>query len=132
MARKQYARSDRVTAQIQRELAEAIRLQLKDPRLGWVTITAVEVTRDYAHAKIFYTVMNADDAARTAAQTILQEAAGVLRHILARNIRLFSVPQLHFVYDESIERGQNMQQLLAKVAADDAKLPDNPWTDGDE
>lgn len=131
MARKNYARSDRVASQIQRELAEAIRLELKDPRLGLVTITEVEVTRDYAHAKIYYTVLGTDDAARALAQSILQEASGMLRSVLARHIRLFSVPQLHFVYDESIERGQNMQQLLAQVAADDAKLPDNPWTENE-
>lgn len=58
MAKKQFARSDRIADQMQRELADIIRTELKDPRVGWVTLTAVEVTRDYSHAKVFYTVMN--------------------------------------------------------------------------
>lgn len=124
MARKNYARKDRISAQIQRELADILRFELKDPRLGLVTITEVEVTRDHSHATIFYTVL--PDEQRAQAQDILSEARGFLRSQLSRRIRIFSVPELHFEYDHSIERGMNMNSLLAKVAHDDAQLPENP------
>ncbi|KZE27257.1 30S ribosome-binding factor RbfA [Crenobacter luteus] len=124
MAKKTFARSDRVADQIQRELAGMLQKGLKDPRVGWVTITAVDVTRDYSHAKIYYTVMN--ESAREATAAALADAAGYLRNELGRRIRLFSMPQLHFVYDESIERGMYMNRLLDEVAEADARLPDNP------
>ncbi|TCP14602.1 ribosome-binding factor A [Crenobacter luteus] len=124
MAKKTFARSDRVADQIQRELAGMLQKGLKDPRVGWVTITAVDVTRDYSHAKIYYTVMN--ESTREATAAALADAAGYLRNELGRRIRLFSMPQLHFVYDESIERGMYMNRLLDEVAEADARLPDNP------
>lgn len=123
MARKHFSRSDRVAAQLQRELAELIRTEVKDPRMGLVTITAVEVTRDYSHAKVFYTVMNADNLDDT--QDTLQRAAGLLRSGVARAIKMFSVPQLHFVYDTSVERWMHLHSLIEKVAQDDALLPKN-------
>lgn len=122
-AKKGFSRSDRIAEQIQRELAELLRKGLKDPRIGWVTVTAVEVTRDYSHAKVFYTVMQADK--RELTQEILDSSAGYLRNELGRAIRLFSMPQLHFVYDESIERGVHMTRLLNQVAEDDAELRKN-------
>ncbi len=116
MARKHFSRSDRVAAQLQRELAELIRTEVKDPRMGLVT-------RDYSHAKVFYTVMNADNLDDT--QDTLQRAAGLLRSGVARAIKMFSVPQLHFVYDTSVERGMHLHSLIEKVAQDDALLPKN-------
>jgi len=112
-AKKGFSRSDRVAEQIQRELAETIRKGLKDPRVGWVTITAVDVTRDYSHAKVFYTVM--EESKREITQEALDSAAGYLRNELGKQIRLFSMPQLHFVYDDSIERGVYMSRLIDEV-----------------
>lgn len=113
-----FARADRVADQIQRDLAELLRKGLKDPRAGWVTITAVQVARDYSHAKVFYTVM--DSATRDATQAALEHSAGYLRSELGRNLQMFTTPQLVFVYDESVERGMRMDQLLAQVAREDA------------
>jgi ribosome-binding factor A len=124
MAKKHFSRSDRVSEQMQRELAEILRFELKDPRIGWVTITDVEVTRDYSHAKVFYTVMTAQtQEERAASQAALTHAAGFLRNEVGKRIKLFSTPQLHFVYDESIERGVHMSSLIDKVARADALLP---------
>ena len=112
-AKKGFSRSDRIAEQIQRELAELIRKGLKDPRVGWVTITAVDVTRDYSHAKVFYTVM--DENKREITQEALESAAGYLRNGIGRVLQIFTTPQLHFVYDDSIERGVYMSRLIDEV-----------------
>lgn len=120
-----YNRTDRIADQMQRELAQLITYEIKDPRLGMVTITGVEVSRELDHAKVFVTVMRAD--AETAAQAIkiLNNAAGFLRKALNGVIRLRTIPQLHFIYDESIERGARLSALIEEaVATDEAKHKD--------
>ncbi len=106
---KDFSRSDRVAQQIQRELAEIIRLELKDPRIGFVTITDVEVTRDYSFAKVFYTLMKGEDADT---QATLNRSAGFLRSELSRRIKLFKMPELRFAYDHSVEHGMSLDQLI--------------------
>lgn len=118
---KDYARTDRVAEQIQRELAELIRLEVKDPRVGMVTITAVEVARDYSHAKVFYTTLEGDNKA---VQQGLERAGGFLRSQLAHAMKLRITPQLHFTYDASIERGAHLSQLIDQAVADDHKNTD--------
>ncbi|MBX9295186.1 30S ribosome-binding factor RbfA [Chromobacterium piscinae] len=118
-AKKGFSRSDRIAEQIQRELAELTRKGLKDPRAGWITITAVEVTRDYSHAKVYYTVMV--ESTREATQEALDSSAGYLRNELGRAIKMFSMPQLHFVYDDSVERGMHLTSLINQVAREDAE-----------
>ena len=99
---KDYSRTQRIGDQMQRELAQRIQREIKDPRLGLVTITGVEVSRDVAHAKVFITVMARDDAGKIALNMeILNDAAGYLRMLLGKSMKLRSVPQLHFHYDES-------------------------------
>ena len=112
-AKKGFSRSDRIAEQIQRELAELIRKGLKDPRVGWITITAVDVTRDYSHAKVFYTVM--DENKREITQEALESAAGYLRNGIGKVLQIFTTPQLHFIYDDSIERGVYMSRLIDEV-----------------
>ena len=107
---KGYARVDRVQEQVMRELAELIRTELKDPRAGFITINEVEVTRDYSHAKVYYTVLDKNVAEQT--QAALDHAAGFLRSALAKRITVFNTPRLHFIYDESLERGMNLSQLI--------------------
>ena len=115
---KDYPRSRRIAEQIQRELSEVIRLELKDPRVGMITITDVEVSPDYSHAKVFFTLLG--DAGRIEeAAAGLTRAAGFLRSQLARRLKLRIVPQLQFKYDESVERGMRLSRLIdAAVAAD--------------
>jgi ribosome-binding factor A len=117
---KDYARTDRIAEQIQRELAGLIRLEVKDPRVQKVTITGVEVTNDYSHAKVFYTTL---DGASKQLQEGLERAAGFLRSQLAHAMKLRIIPQLHFVYDVSIERGSHLSQLIDQAVASDTKLP---------
>jgi len=111
---KDYPRSRRIAEQIQRELSDIIRLELKDPRVGMITITDVEVTSDHEHAKVFFTRLgNLNDVADTVAVTrALEHASGFLRSELAHRMRLRIVPQLHFEYDESIERGVRLSKLI--------------------
>ena len=111
-----YARQDRVKEQIMRELAELVRTGLKDPRAGFITINEVEVTRDYSHATVYYTVL--DDTTRDVTAEALEHAKGFLRSELSRRITVFRVPELHFKYDESLERGMNLDNLIAQAAAE--------------
>lgn len=115
---KDYPRSRRIAEQIQRELSDIIRLEMKDPRVGMITITDVEVTPDYAHAKVFFTLLG--DAARVEATTgALQHAAGFLRSELAHRLKLRIVPQLRFEYDVSVERGTRLSRLIDEAVATD-------------
>ena len=113
--RNGYARIDRVKEQVMRELAELVRTELKDPRAGFITINDVEVSRDYSHATVYYTVLNGDHAASAQA---LEKAKGFLRSELSRRITVFRTPELHFEYDESLERGVNLSQLIDQATAE--------------
>ena len=117
---KEFSRSSRVAEQVQRELAELIRLELKDPRVGLVTLTGVELTPDYAHAKVFYTTL-ADPSARQDIDTGLRRASGFLRRELGRRIRIHTLPELHFVFDESVERGDRLSRPIDEAVASDRK-----------
>ena len=117
---KQYSRAQRVGDQIQRELAMLIPREVKDPRLGFITVTGVNVSRDMGHAKVFITLMN-NDSAEDIEQNleVLSEVAGYLRMLLGKSMKMRSVPQLHFRYDESISRGAYMSALIEKAVASD-------------
>lgn len=108
---RDFSRTLRVAEQIRRELADLIGLEVKDPRVGMVTLTDVEVTADYSHAKVFFTTLGDGDQIAEASAG-LNNAAGFLRHELGRRIKLRSIPQLHFTYDESVERGIRLSQLI--------------------
>jgi ribosome-binding factor A len=115
---KQYSRANRVAEQMQRELADLLMFEVKDPRVTMVTITAVEVTGDMAHAKIFYSAAKKLDSL----QNGLEKSAGYLRTQVAKRMLLRTVPQLHFVYDESIDVGIKMAQLIDAARASDDKI----------
>ena len=110
-------RRARIADQIQRELAELIRTELRDPRVGpMVTLTGVEMSRDQSHAKVFFTVMGAQAAVREAREG-LHHAAGFLRTLLAHRLTTRSVPELHFEHDESVERGVRLSKLIDEANA---------------
>ncbi|MCB5190068.1 30S ribosome-binding factor RbfA [Methylobacillus arboreus] len=108
---KEFSRSDRVAEQIQRELADLLQFEVKDPRVGMVTVTEVEVSGDMAHAKIYYTA----PAGSAELQKGLEKTAGFLRSQLAKRLLLRTVPQLHFVYDASIDHGMHIAKLIDEV-----------------
>jgi ribosome-binding factor A len=117
---RDFPRSRRIAEQVQRELSDIIRVELKDPRVGMITITDVEMTPDNAHAKVFFTVLGQQPRIDEAAAG-LQHAAGYLRSQLAQRIKIRVVPQLHFEYDASVERGIRLSQLIDAAVADDKK-----------
>ena len=110
-------RSHRVADQIQRDVAELIR-ELKDPRIGMVTINTVEVTPDYAHAKVFFSLLigNPQDS-----EEALNEAAGYIRNSLFKRLQIHTVPTLHFHFDRTTERAAELNALINRAVADKAK-----------
>ena len=108
---KVFSRSDRVAEQIQRELADLLQFEVKDPRVSMVTVTEVEVSGDMAHAKIYYTAA----AGTPELQKGLEKTAGFLRSQLAKRLLLRTVPQLHFNYDASIDHGMHIAKLIDEV-----------------
>ena len=123
MARKSATpnRAFKVADQIQRDLTELIARELKDPRVGMVTIQAVEVTPDYAHAKVFFSLLQGDPEET---QLGLDQAAGFLRAGLFKRLHIHTVPTLHFVFDRSIERAADMNALIAQAVASRSKNED--------
>ena len=111
-------RSFKVADQIQRDLADLIARELKDPRVGMLTIQAVEVTPDYAHAKVFYSLLTGDPEQTTQG---LNAAAGFLRSGLFKRLHIHTVPTLHFVFDRTTERAADMNALIAKAVSSRAK-----------
>ena len=111
------ARLRRIAEQIQRDLSELIRLEVKDPRIGFVTLTGVDVTADLAHAKIWFTTLGSGAEHEQTGEG-LNRAAGFLRSSLAHRIKTRTMPELHFVFDASVERGMHLSQLIDKAVAD--------------
>lgn len=111
-------RAFKVADQIQRDLTELIARELKDPRVGMVTIQAVEVTPDYAHAKVYFSLLVGDPAETTEA---LNQAAGFLRNGLFKRLHIHTVPTLHFHFDRTTERAADMNALIAQAVASRSK-----------
>lgn len=114
-------RSHQVADQIQRDLSELIARELKDPRIGLVTLQSVEVTPDYAHAKVYFSVL-VGDAQQT--QEALNQAAGFLRNGLFKRLHIHTVPTLHFIFDRTTERAADMNALIAQAVASRSKNED--------
>lgn len=111
------ARGLRVADQIQRDLAEIIAYELKDPRVGMVTLTEVQITPDYAHAKVFFTMLKDTKEAIKNTSDGLSAAAGFIRGQLGKRLHIHTLPQLHFVHDTSTSRGMEMSLLIDKANA---------------
>ena len=120
---KEYSRTSRVADHLQRELAGLIQRQVRDPRVGMVSITGVDVSRDMGYAKVYYTVLSADESDDIEESTaVLNKAAGFLRSQLSRDSSMRSVPQLRFYFDSSVGRGRYMEDLIGKAAQADRAL----------
>lgn len=111
-------RSYRVADQIQRDLTELIARELKDPRVGMVTVNSVEVTPDYAHAKVFFSLLIGDP---DQTELALNQAAGFLRNGLFKRLHIHTVPSLHFHFDRTTERAADMNALIAKAVSSRVK-----------
>jgi ribosome-binding factor A len=106
-------RPQKLGDQIQRELSDLLARELRDPGVGMVTITSVDVSPDFSHAKVFFTLLEKDQLEDTVHG--LRRAAGFLRSQLAKRIKLYTTPELRFEYDESVERGDRLSRLIDSV-----------------
>jgi ribosome-binding factor A len=122
------SRGLRVADQIQKDLSELIAYELKDPRVGMVTISEVKLTPDYAHAKVWFTLLK--DSPDEVKQTLegLNKAAGYLRNLLGKRLHIHTLPTLHFLHDTSTSRGLAMSALIDQANATRAK--DDPEAAG--
>lgn len=118
---REFSRTDRVGSQVQRELASIIGNELDDPRLGMLTIQEVRISKDFSHAKVYYTSLGSS-LEPVEIERILKDAAPFLRHELGRKVNMRTTPELRFVHDESVERGERLSSLIeAAVKSDEAK-----------
>jgi len=113
MPPREFNRSERVAGQLRRDLARLIQQEIKDPEVGFVSLSDVEVTRDLSHAKVFITVFDPEKAKESL--KALRRASTFLRHRLGQELRLRHVPELHFVHDDSVERGSHIDDLITKA-----------------
>ena len=131
---RDFKRSERVSGQLRRELAQLIQREVKDPEVGLVSVSDVEVTRDLAHAKVYVTVFESEQAGSSI--KALKRAAGFLRSRLGQELRMRNIPQLHFMHDSSVETGQRMDDLIDKAVKSDhndssepGSIPDSDSTE---
>jgi ribosome-binding factor A len=125
---REYARTDRVGQQIQKEIAVILMREIKDPRLSMTTVSAVEVTRDLAYAKVFVTFFNDNADEIKASLEVLAEAEGYIRSLLGKRLRARIMPHLRFVYDSSMSEGVRMSALVDQAVASD-KNDESPVDD---
>ncbi|GAA3893497.1 30S ribosome-binding factor RbfA [Halomonas cibimaris] len=117
---REFKRTDRVADQLQKELAVLIQREVKDPRLGMITLSGVTVSRDLGYADVYFTLLGEQDPERVKEnRQVLKRAAGFLRSQVARRIKLRHVPELRFHYDESTVRGQALSSLIDQAVQSD-------------
>lgn len=124
MAKRKKSMPDRglrVGDQIQRDLSEIIALELKDPRVGMVTVTEVQVTPDYAHAKVYFTTLTDEPDAIQETLVGLRKASGFMRTQLSRRLHIHTLPQLNFIHDTSTVRGMALSSLIDQANAERAQ-----------
>lgn len=121
-------RGQRIAEQIQRDLAEMIQREIPTSRAGLVTVSGVEITPDYAHAKVYFTVLGAEP--ETAAK-LLNDKAGYFHSLLFKRLQIHTVPALKFVHDASVEKGFEIDRLIAEAVAPGATKPRLPPEPGD-
>ncbi len=117
---REFPRARRVEEQLKRLLVDLVRREVKDPRVGLITITAVEVSRDLSHANVYFTPFAGEGDAK-AALAALQHAAGYLRHQVRNEMRLRVAPELAFHIDDSVERGARLSALIHDAVEDDRR-----------
>jgi ribosome-binding factor A len=120
---KEYSRTQRVADYLQRELAALIQHEVRDPRVGMVNITGVNVSRDLGYAKVYYTVLGCDSVEDASESTdVLNKAAGFLRSQMSRDSNMRRLPQLRFYFDSSVGQGRHMEDLIRRAADADRDL----------
>lgn len=126
---KEFDRTERIGAELKRELYEVLRDEVRDPRLANITVQEVRVVRDLSHAKVFFTCFAGDADVVEQTRLLNGTLAGFVRHALAQRVRLRIMPQLHFVYDESIQAGEHLSHLIEKAVATQVEPTADPALD---
>ncbi|MEE9325853.1 MAG: 30S ribosome-binding factor RbfA [Cocleimonas sp.] len=116
---KEYGRSERVSSQMQKELALVLQRDIDDSRLGFITVNEVVVSKDLAIAKIFITVLNADEEAKVENINVLNELAPNIRYQVAKKMRLRHISEFRFYYDDSFDTGMRVAELLKEKDSQD-------------
>lgn len=126
---REFKRTDRVAEQLQRELAQIIQMEVKDPRIGMVTVSAVNVSRDLSYATAFVTFLGIGDDEKSIQQAVLvlNQAAGFIRSLVGKRMQMRIVPQVKFEFDASIARGSELSALIKKARDKDS---DNDQVEG--
>ena len=127
---RDFNRSERVAGQMRRDLARLIQQEIKDPEVGFVSLSDVEVTRDLSHAKVYITVFDPEKAKESL--KALRRAAPFLRNRLAKAMRMRHVPELHFLHDDSVEQGSHIDELIAKALNADKGDGERTLADSEE
>lgn len=127
---REFNRSERVAGQIRRDLARLIQQEIKDPAVGFISLSDVEVTRDLAHAKVYITVFDPEKAVDSL--QALRRAATFLRRRLGQELRLRHVPELHFLHDDSVEQGSHIDQLIERALSADKGSEEPTLADKEE
>ncbi|RTL12081.1 MAG: 30S ribosome-binding factor RbfA [Neisseriaceae bacterium] len=128
--KKSANRATRMADQIQKDIMAILRAKVKDPRISWVTVNDVEVTNDYSLAKIYYSVLQTEQ--RDGIAKALESAKGFIRSELSKGLTTYTVPQLKFIFDESLERGSHILSLISKVADEYGEESETENKDVDE
>lgn len=129
---RDFSRTDRVAQQLQREISVILQRELKDPRIGMITVSDVDVSRDLSFAKVFITKFDQDPESIKASIKHLSEAAGFVRSLLAKRIKLRIVPEITFVHDTSLTEGLRISELVTKAVEDDANKSLNAQQNNEE
>ncbi|WP_373767998.1 30S ribosome-binding factor RbfA [Glaesserella sp.] len=117
---REFSRADRVAQELQKEIAIILQREVKDPRIGMVTVSDVEISRDLAYAKVFVTFLfDSDESAVERGLAGLNNASGYIRSLVGKAMRLRIVPELRFVYDQSLVEGMRMSNLVSNVIRKD-------------
>ena len=130
---KEYSRTSRVSQQVQKELARILQQEVKDPRIGMVTISGVDITRDLAYAKVFVTFLTIGDQTNEESLEGLNAASGYIRKLLGKAMRLRIVPEVRFTFDETLTEGLRISELVSgAVKSDKTKLEQSGRVDEEE
>ncbi|MDX2320012.1 MAG: 30S ribosome-binding factor RbfA [Moritella sp.] len=131
---KEFSRSRRVAQQLQQELARILQREVKDPRVGMVTVSSIDLSRDLSYAKVYVTFFNIDNDEERIKEGVkaLESASGYIRSLVGSSMKLRIVPELRFIYDNTLVEGMRLSNLVTEVRAKDKELQDNFGTVGDE
>jgi ribosome-binding factor A len=124
---REFKRTDRVAEQLQRELAQIIQLEIRDPRVGMVTVCAVDLSRDLHYATVYVTFLGIEETvgATQAAIDVLNDASSYIRTLIGKRMRMRAVPHVKFLFDQSISRGRDLSSLIKQARDKDSQLSDS-------